>query len=861
MTRRKATTISRLSAVILVLAGMVLNSCKPAFRETSLPMEERISDLLERLTLDEKINLLVATSEAIPRLGIDKYHHGNEALHGIVRPGNFTVFPQAIGLAATWNPELIHRVSAVISDEARARWNFYNQGEEQLAHYSDLLTFWSPTVNMARDPRWGRTPETYGEDPYLASRLGVAFVKGLQGDHPRYLKAVSTPKHFAANNEEHNRFECNASISEEALREYYLPAFRALVTEGGAEAVMSAYNAINGVPCTANSWLLNDLLRDEWGFDGYVVSDCGAVGFLHSHHHHTEDTTGAAVEALKAGVDLECIGETYRRNLRAAYEQGRLTMADIDTAAYRVLRARFKLGIFDPPGDNPYTTLSPEIIGSEKHQQLALETALESMVLLKNRGGLLPLDLSQYKKIAVLGPNADRAEFGDYSGTPVIEAVTPLAGITKRAEGYAGIITVPWSHSTEKFNLVETRFLTTEEGEAGLSASYFTNIELSGEARERVDAVVNFDPINQPPDPVVPSSPMSIRWSGYLTPPVTGGYELALKTDDGVRLWINDELVIDSWIIRPEATDLYTTHLKAGERVKVRIEYFDNGGAAICQLIWNTPKEGNSGIFAADLDAARESDLVIAVLGINKSIEREGIDRTSIDLPQKQREYIKQLNSINPNIVVVLVAGSAQSINWIDAHIPAVLNAWYPGESGGTAIAQVLFGDYNPGGRLPFTYYRSVNDLPPFDDYEVSKGRTYSYFEGDPLYPFGYGLSYTTFEYSNLGTVKTGNNPDDQIEVTLDVSNAGAYDGDEVVQLYAKSLSSSAKGPLRELKGFKRIHLAKGETKKVHFTLPVGELRQWDSDAHAWRVEPGRYELMVGSSSQAIKLSKEIQVK
>ncbi len=345
------------------------------FRNIELSQEERINDLLGRLTLEEKISLLIASSEAIPRLGIEKYYHGNEALHGVVRPGRFTVFPQAIALAATWDPKLIYDAATVISDEARAKWNFYNQGKNQVNRFSDVLTFWSPTVNMARDPRWGRTPETYGEDPFLTSKIGVAFVKGLQGNDEKYLKVVSTPKHFAANNEEHNRFECNAIISERALREYYLQGFEACIREGKAQSIMSAYNAVNGVPCTANNWLLNELLRDEWGFKGYVVSDCGAIKGLMTAQHYVDNKVKAAEAAIEAGLDLECGDDVYKNFLLEANKQGLVEEATINQAAYRVLDSRFKLGLFDPAESNPYTKISPEVIGSEKHQSIALETA------------------------------------------------------------------------------------------------------------------------------------------------------------------------------------------------------------------------------------------------------------------------------------------------------------------------------------------------------------------------------------------------------------------------------------------------------------------------------------------------------
>ncbi|MGV8094055.1 MAG: glycoside hydrolase family 3 C-terminal domain-containing protein [Mangrovibacterium sp.] len=678
-------------------------------------IDNRVNDLLSRMTAYEKMQLLHEVAPAIPRLGIRKYDHGNEALHGVVRPGKFTVFPQAIGLAATWNPDLIFDVATVISDEARARWNELGQGELQQAKYSDLLSFWSPTVNMARDPRWGRTPETYGEDPYLASRIGVSFVKGLQGDDPRYLKVVSTPKHFAGNNEEHNRFSCKAVMSERALRSYYLPAFKALITEGKAQSVMTAYNAINGVPCTANKWLLTDILRNEWGFNGYIVSDCGAPGLLYSHHHYAPTLEDAAAMAMKAGLDLECSGYCnecfiYRDYLPRAYQMGKVTGTEINSAAFRVLRSRFKLGLFDDPILNPYTKIPPYVVGCSQHQQLALETARQSIVLLKNEGNILPLDLKKIKTIAVLGINANSCEFGDYSGTSVNKPVSPCQGIAERV-----------------------------------------------------------------------------------------GNQAEVKT-----------------------------------------------------MIWETPVMDKTNLFAKEKKLARSCDVVIAVMGINRSVEREGLDRESLDLPSDQMDFIRKIYQANPKTIVVLVAGSSMTINWIQDHIPGIINAWYPGEQGGKAIAEVLFGDYNPAGRLPLTWYNSISDLPAFDDYEVFNGRTYLYANKKPLYPFGFGLSYTTFNYSDIRIDKSSVHPGDTVKVSVDVRNTGKYNGDEVVQLYLHHTNTSEQMPVKQLKAFKRISLKTGKKQTVTFLLSREEMSFWNNK-NEFILEPGAYNLMIGASSEDIR--------
>ena len=701
----------RIQLVVISFAmALSVNAQTLPYLDESRSIEERVEDLLSRLTVDEKIDLMRATSPANERLGFPKYYHGNEALHGVVRPGKFTVFPQAIGLASTWNPTLLNTISTAISDEARARWNELERGKKQTNQFSDLLTFWSPTVNMARDPRWGRTPETYGEDPFLTGEMGAAFVKGLQGDHPRYLKVVSTPKHFTANNEEHNRFECDAKISERWLREYYLPAFEACIRRGHAESIMSAYNAINGIPCTANPWLLNKVLRDEWGFKGYVVSDCGAVGNVWEDHHFTKRTETAAALCLKAGLDLECGDNFYIEPLHEAYKMGMVDDSDIDRAARRILTARMKLGFFDTSGNNPYDKISPSVIGSEKHRQLALEAAREAIVLLKNANRTLPLNKSKLKSIAVVGLNAATCEFGDYSGQPMTEPVSILQGI-----------------------------------------------------------------------------------KDYV-----------------------------------------------GDKVNVRYAPWESAGDSI---------GGN--ITAEAKEAARNSDVVIAVMGINRSIEREGKDRSDINLPADQKEFIKAMYKINKNVVLVIVAGSSLDLRWENENIPAIVNAWYPGQEGGTAVAEVLFGKYNPAGRLPLTYYNSVEDLPAFDDYDLSN-RTYKYFKGGVLYPFGYGLSYSQFKYSNLSIDEKENT----IDVEFDVKNTGRYDGDEVAQVYVQLSEYEGVVPEKELRGFKRVHLKKGEKQRVTVSLRREDLRYWSESKSKFIYPAGVPKVMVGASSADIRLIK-----
>ena len=848
--------ILRKSLFLFVLCIVISAPAQELYRDMNAPLHDRIMDLLGRMTVEEKVSMMTHTAPAIPRLGIDKFYHGNEALHGVVRPGRFTVFPQAIGMAASWNPGLLRQVSTAISDEARGKWNLLGRGKQQHDGSSDLLTFWSPTVNMARDPRWGRTPETYGEDPYLTGMLGCAFVRGLQGEHPRYIKVVSTPKHFAANNEEHNRASCNAVISERDLREYYLPAFERCIVDGKAQSIMSAYNAVNNVPCTVNNFLLRKVLRDDWGFQGYVVSDCSAPEWMVTQHKYVRDRETAAVLAMKAGLDLECANDVYTQPLLNAYYSYRVTDADIDSAAYHVLRGRFLLGLFDDPELNPYNHISPDVVGCKQHQQLALETARQSLVLLKNQNGMLPLNTKKIKSIAVVGPNAARCEFGDYSGTPVNAPVSILEGIKARVGSDVKVVHAPWVSFANGYEPVNKSFFID-----GVKAEYFDNLELQGTPRTRTEEEVYYDPANQPPDPVIPKAPFSARWTAKLRPTVSGNYIVNLRTDDGCRMWIDGKLVIDAWTSHPAADNRTEVTLEGGRTYDVVMEYFDGGGDAFARLFWNAPdvsQKSRIASFGEAGKAARDCDVVVAVLGIDKSIEREGQDRYTLELPADQREFIEEIYRINPRTVVVLVAGSSLAINWIDKNIPAVLDAWYPGEQGGTAVAEALFGDYNPGGRLPLTFYSSLDDLPAFDDYSLTSGpgRTYQYFNGKPLYEFGYGLSYTTFRYNQLATRDLGEN----IEVSFTVANTGKFDGDEVAQVYVHYPETGAYMPIKQLKGFERVHLARGQKRVVRITIPKKELRCWDEKGGAFYTPSGQYTIMVGSSSQRIHLQTDVNL-
>ena len=821
---------------------------KPLYLNEEASTDVRINDLLRRLTTEEKMSLMLETSPGIPRLGIPKYFMGNEALHGIIRPGRFTVFPQAIALAAMWNPQLHYKIASAISDEARARWNELGQGEKQKAHYSDLLVFWSPTVNMARDPRWGRTPETYGEDPFLSGTLGAQFVRGLQGNNPKYLKVVSTPKHFTANNEEHNRFSCKVAVSERDLREYYLPAFELCVRNGHAQSIMTAYDALNGVPCTVNDWLLRKVLRGDWGFDGYIVSDCGAPANVVREHHFVEMPETAAKLCVEAGLDLECGGDIYTQPLKDAFHQNMISEAQIDSAAYHLLRARMRLGLFDDAAKNPYNEIPPSNVGCPEHQQLALEAARQSVVLLKNDAHrLLPVNLKKLKSVAVVGVNAAQCVFGDYSGRPLNHPLSILEGIRSKVGGKAAVNYVPWVSSRDGLEIIEgASFL------GGLKAEYYSGREFKGTPVVRSDQWINFEPSNQAPDPQLPESPLSIRWTGVLNPAVSGSYVLSFQYDDGGRLILDGDTLVDHLKGSGMHTHLDTLKLVSGHEYKLCVEYNDDKDYALARLSWRVPQTDKSSYFASAVEAAKKSDLVVAVMGINNTIEREGKDRESIELPSDQQEFLRAVYAANKNMILVLVAGSSLALNWEDANIPAIVDAWYPGEQGGNAVADVLFGDYNPAGRLPLTFYKSMSDLPPFNDYSLQKGRTYRYFQGKPLYPFGHGLSYTAFAYSNLKVTEEN----DSVSVSFRIRNKGARDGEEVSQLYVRLPVEGA--PQKELKGFCRTFIGKGKTGNVSIKVAKEQLRYWDEKSSQFMtVQPKDVQFMVGASSSDIRLTKE----
>jgi beta-glucosidase len=869
---------------------------RPAYLDPDLAFEARAADLVSRMTLAEKVSQVVNDAPAIPRLGVPSYEWWNECLHGVARAGPATVFPQAIGMAASFDAPLMHEVATAISDEARAKHHeFVRKGDR--GRYRGL-TFWSPNINIFRDPRWGRGQETYGEDPYLTGRMGVEFVKGLQGDDPHYLKVVATAKHFAVHSgPEPDRHSFDVHPSERDLYETYLPAFRALVEEGKVDSVMGAYNRVNGESASGSHRLLTDILRDDWHFGGYVVSDCGAIDDIHLHHKIVATPAEAAALAVHNGCDLECgtvtatlpapTGLSYR-SLPEAVEKGLIKEADVDTAVRRLMLARMRLGMFDPPERVKYAQIPYSVNQSDANDGLSRRMAQESMVLLKN-DGVLPLSRDT-KTIAVIGPNADDLQtlLGNYYGTPT-KPVTVLAGIRAGVGPHTKVIyargadLVEGRQDPRALPVIESSFLRSPDGTAGLKGEYYRGRELQGEPMmTRTDPTVGFrwdrgiSPTSDlvargelSADRAMPEDDFSVRWTGQLVPPVSGTYEISVTGDDGFRLDVGGKRLIEEWTIAPRARARNASVvLEAGKPVDVRLEYFEAIRDAEVRLAWRLP--GAKAPFDEALDAARASDVVVFVGGLTADVEGEemkvsfpgfaGGDRTDIALPQTQEKLLEALQATGKPVVLVLMAGSAVSVEWAQKTLPAILLAWYPGQRGGTAVADVLFGDVNPSGRLPVTFYRSVAQLPPFADYDM-KGRTYRYFDGDPLYPFGYGLSYTRFEYSDLRVDRPTAGAKQPFEVSLSVKNVGSKAGAEVVQLYTRAIGAAVPMPIKSLRGFERVSLTPGEQKRVAFRLaPPADLSHYDAATKAFIASPGDYEVQAGASSRDIRLTGRLRV-
>ncbi|CAM3321418.1 MULTISPECIES: glycoside hydrolase family 3 protein [Paenibacillus] len=796
------------------------------FQNPDLPLEERVNDLVSRFTLEEKIELMCQYQAEIPRLGVQKYKHGTEGAHGVAWLGEATVFPQNTGLACTWNPELMRQIGSVIADEARV----YYQRDKAV----NGLTIWAPTVDMERDPRWGRTEEAYGEDPHLTGELSTGLVQGMQGDHPFYYKTVATLKHFYGNNNEVDRGSASVSIDPRNKREYYLKAFEPAFRKGGAKSMMTAYNGINGTPCNLNDEV-NRIVKQEWGMDGFVVGDAGDVLGTVMDHHYVDSYAEAVARSVKAGIDSITDDQDISfRALRDALEQGLLTEQDLDHALRNTFRVRFRLGEFDPEDRNPYSHVPESKLCAPEHAELSLQAARESVVLLKN-DGLLPLN-NDMPSAAVIGPLADEAFTDWYSGTPPYR-ITPLQGITEKMDGrkvnfHTGLdqVRLRSAISGQYVTMADDNgllFGTTESSEAALF--------------ERND------------------------WGwGSVTLRFVGSGKFVTETEKGLQA-IADEA--RGWFVK-EAFDLKalpdgTTVMSSWEGKPVILD--EQGrltvgadGAEGEPFVVETVQAG----IEAAAAAAKAAETAIIFVGNSPFINgKETIDRPDIVLPPSQQQLIQAVHAANPNTVVVIVGSYPFAVNWEQEHVPSIVFTSHAGQELGRAVADVLYGDYNPGGRLNMTWYKSVDQLPDLMDYDIIKGkRTYQYFDGDVLYPFGHGLSYTRFAYGRLSISEPVMKADGQVTVSVQVRNEGDRAGDEVVQLYVKANDSRVVRPLKTLKGFRRIHLEPGAAETVSFELAAEELAFWDVTRERYCIESGKYTIMVGPSSAQAAETAILQV-
>lgn len=854
------------------LALLLLSACgsdkpKYPFQDPDLPVEQRVDNLLSLLTPEEKVGQMMNTTPAIERLGIPPYDWWNEALHGVARAGRATVFPQAIALAATFDDQEVLRTFTMVSDEARAKYHQY-QKDKEYDRYKGL-TFWTPNINIFRDPRWGRGMETYGEDPYLTERMGVAVTKGLQGDDPQYFKTHACAKHYAVHSgPEWNRHEFDVTVTPRDLYETYLPAFEALVKEANVQEVMCAYNRYEGKPCCSSDKLLIDILRNSWGYQHIILSDCGAINDFwerdpNTPRHETHpDAASASVDAVLSGTDLEC-GNSYNA-LIEALKAGKIQEEQLDKSLRRLLKGRFELGMFDPDERVPFSKIPYSVVESPEHVDQALNMARKSIVLLKNQNNLLPLS-KEIKKIAVVGPNAADSTmlWANYNGFPT-HTTTILEGIREKVPNAEVIYELGCNHAADYVMTDLGGHITSAAGE-GFASEFFNNTEFKGEpaykglARELHYTTGG----NTQFAPNVNLTDFTARFTGEFTSPVDGTIELELSGNDGIRLYVADEKVIDVWGNEYGASKTYLLKAKKGEKYPIKIEYMQHIGSADLNFSIGvrTPVD-----YAATAQKAKEADVIVFVGGISPRLEGEEMpvnvegfrkgDRTNIELPKVQKEMIKALVATGKPVVYVVCTGSALALNWENDHVGAIVNAWYGGQEGGTAVADVLFGDYNPSGRLPLTFFRSTADLPDIEDYNIEEGgRTYRYFKGDPLYHFGFGLSYTEFEYGKAKARKEGGN----YVLTIPVTNKGDRAGDEIVQVYV-SYPKDTFGPSRALRAYRRVSIQPGQTEKVEITLAPEQFEWFDYETSRMKPLQGEYIVSYGPSSDPACL-KSITVK
>ena len=851
-----------LATLCFALCTTVATAQPLPYQDASLSAAQRADDLLSRLTLEEKVKLMMDTSPAIPRLGIPQFQWWNEALHGVGRNGFATVFPITMAMAASWDDALLHRVFTAVSDEARVKARQAKQSGNIQRYQS--LSYWTPNINIFRDPRWGRGQETYGEDPYLTAQMGLAVVRGLQGvgyhgedlGISKYRKLLACAKHFAVHSgPEWNRHTFNIeNLPERDLWETYLPAFKSLVQEGDVAEVMCAYQRIDGQACCAQTRYEQQILRDEWGFKGLITSDCGAIrDFLPKWHHVAPDGAAASAKAVLAGTDVEC-GSEYK-NLPAAVKRGDIKEADLDRSLRRLLIARFELGDFDNDEQNPWTQIPESVVASQEHKQLALQMAREGIVLLQNRG-VLPLNsevFSRNSTLIVMGPNANDSVmmWGNYSGYPT-RTITALEGITRKVRSLGGQVKYIPGCGLTRNESFESRFseLTDPLGNPGIQVTYWNNTEMQGTPAAVVclnNGVRLSNGGNTVFAPGVNLEKFSAQLHGTFKPTRDEQLIFDISGDDKIRLMVNGDTIVDIWKVRHRIQGAKKElTVKAGEHYRIQIDYVQETGYGalnfdIQKKITPTRQE----LLAQMGDA----ETVVFVGGISPSLEGEemkvsepgfkGGDRTSIELPQAQRDMLAMLHQSGKRVIFVNCSGSAMAMTPETETCDAILQWWYAGEQGGTALAEVLYGDYNPCGKLPITFYKSTEELPDFLDYTM-KNRTYRYYQGEALFPFGHGLSYTTF---SIDKPKYKND-----KVNVSVKNTGQRDGTEVVQVYVRRPADEA-GPLKTLRAFLRVSLKAGEQQTVEIALPRNRFECWDSQTNTMRIVPGKYELMVGSSS------------
>lgn len=837
----------------VAMAATTATAQTEAYKDASLSFHERAKDLVSRMTLDEKINQVGHRTLDITRLGVKGYNYWNEALHGVARSGVATSFPSSRAMSSTWNLDLIFKCAEATANEAR--WYNKNKGKG--------LIYWCPTINMSRDPRWGRDEENYGEDPYLTGRIAVEYIKGMQGNDEKYFKTIATAKHFAANNFEGGRHNTSSNMDMRNLREYYLPAFEMAVKEGNVRSIMSAYNRLNEIPCCANKELLIDILRTEWGFNGFVVSDCDALDDIWMSNKHGYVATGEEASALsmKNGEDLNC-GETFQEYCKSAINKGLMTEADIDSALVRVFEARFSVGEFD--SNNPFANAGDGKLECDEHRALALQASREAIVLLKNQDNTLPLDASKINKIAVIGPYGNAIQLGGYSGTPtyqktILSAVADAVGYdisssstieaekfdSKKAKGDVDNAGIGNIQNGDIFIYNNVDF---GNGKSKLDYSYagrYGNRQLT----IRVDNATSGQIVYQETLPATANN-----WTTFKTKSIdlseeakaiTGKHTVYLifnklaSADDGNKYIIN----ID-WFKFYNEGDSSPTAL--GNKV-MYAQGCDVGGTK------------NQTLFDEAVAMAKEADYVILALGTDLNTSDESHDRKSLNLPGAQQQLLETVYAANKKTIAVLVTCSSLTINWAQENIPAIMSAWYDGQEQGQAISDVIFGNYNPGGKLTTTWYSSQSYLPSdLTNYDIRGAKyTYMYHDKTPLYPFGFGISYTTYNYSNLKVSKQSLAAGEEITVSADITNTGKHAGAEIVQLYVH-VNSSIERPIKQLVGFARVELEAGETKTVSIPVKHEQLSYYNETTHTFDVEQGAVDILVGASSADIRLKGQI---